>query len=48
VAKIDKRRPKDRGYDLKSPGGVEDGSGDEDPEEAMIWKVIATGNVRSI
>ncbi|KAH9959933.1 CBF/Mak21 family-domain-containing protein [Russula dissimulans] len=40
VAKIDKRRPKDRGYDLKSPGGVEDGSGDEDPEEAMIWKVM--------
>jgi hypothetical protein len=47
VAKIDKRRPKDRGHDTKSSGGAENGSSDEDPEEAMIWKVIATGNVRS-
>ncbi|KAH9952381.1 CBF/Mak21 family-domain-containing protein [Russula dissimulans] len=40
VAKIDKRRPKDRGHDTKSSGGAENGSSDEDPEEAMIWKAM--------
>ena len=43
MVKIDKRRPKDRGHDTKSSSGVEDDSSDDnsDPEEAMIWKVIA-------
>src|SRR5712671_1918700 len=43
VVKIDKRRPKDRGHDTKSSSGVEDGSSDDnsDPEESMIWKVMA-------
>ena len=43
MVKIDKWRPKDHGHDTKSSSSVEDGSSDDnsDPEESMIWKVMA-------
>jgi hypothetical protein len=52
AAKVDKRKAKDHDSDAKSDGAIEPegGSSDEDsdPEEAVIWKVGPTGNVRPV
>jgi hypothetical protein len=49
AAKTDKRKSKFHDSDTKSDGAFEGGASDEDsdPEEAVIWKVGPTRNVRS-
>jgi hypothetical protein len=49
AAKVDKRKANYHDSDTKSDGTVEDGSdGDSDPEEAAIWKVRITENVKPV
>jgi hypothetical protein len=50
AAKVDKRKAKYHDSDTKSDGAIEGGSSDEDSdsEEAVIWKVGLTGNVRPV
>jgi hypothetical protein len=49
AAKVDKRKPNHHDSDTKSDGTVEDGSDEgSDPEEAAIWKVRLTGNVKPV
>jgi len=49
AARADKRKANHRDSDTKSDGTVEDVSGeDSDPEEAAIWKVRLTGNVKPV
>ena len=49
AAKVDKRKANHHDSDTKSDGTVEDGSDeDSDPEEAAIWKVRLTGNVKPV
>jgi ribosome biogenesis protein MAK21 len=49
AAKADKRKVNHHVSDAKSDGTVEDGSDeDSDPEEAAIWKVRLTGNVKPV
>ena len=49
AAKVDKRKANHDDSDAKSDGTVEDGSDeDSDPEEAAIWKVRLTGNVKPV
>jgi ribosome biogenesis protein MAK21 len=49
AAKVDKRKANHHDSDTKSNGTVEDGRDeDSDPEEAAIWKVRLTGNVKPV
>ncbi len=49
AAKVDKRKADHHDSDSKSDGTVEDDSDEgSDPEEAAIWKVRLTGNVKPV
>ena len=50
AAKVDKRKAKNHDSDAESDGAIEGGNSDDDsdPEEAVIWKVGATGYVQPV
>jgi hypothetical protein len=49
AAKVDKRKVNHHDSDTGSDGTAEDGGDDDsDPEEAAIWKVRLTGNVKPV